>query len=203
MIKGYIRVSTDKQSVDGQKLKILNYANEYDLKVDDFISLEISSKKSEQEREILTLKNSLKKGDTLIATELSRLGRDIAPVIALMDYFAKKEVKVIFTNQPELSINGAVGTLMFAVYGFMAQTEREFIAVRTKQGLENAKAKGKTLGRPKGATSKSKLDLLEPQIKELLDRGVSVSNIARIINVKVSLPTLNNFIKTRNLKVDS
>jgi len=203
MTLGYIRVSTDKQSVDGQRLKILDYANKHDLKVDDFISLEISSKKSEQEREILTLKNSLKKGDTLIATELSRLGRDIAPVIALMDYFAKKEVKVIFTNQLELSIGGSFGTLMFAVYGFMAQTEREFIGIRTRQGLENAKAKGKTLGRPKGATSKSKLDLLEPQIKELLDRGVSVSNIARILNVKVSLPTLNNFIKTRNLKVDS
>jgi DNA invertase Pin-like site-specific DNA recombinase len=193
MIKGYIRVSTDKQSVDGQKLKILNYANEYDLKVDDFISLEISSKKSEQEREILTLKNSLKKGDTLIATELSRLGRDIAPVIALMDYFAKKEVKVVFTNQPELSINGAVGTLMFAVYGFMAQTEREFIAVRTKQGLENAKAKGKTLGRPKGATSSSKLDSKKDEIHNMLGKGVNITNMAKMLDV--SRPTLVNYLK--------
>jgi len=193
MIIGYIRVSTDKQSVDGQRLKILQYANIQELHIDDIIEVEISSKKSEQEREILTLKNALSCGDTLIVTELSRLGRDIAPVIALMDYFAKKEVKVIFTNQPELSTDGAFGMLMFAVYGYIAQTEREFVGIRTRQGLENAKAKGKTLGRPKGATSKSKLDSKKHEIIKMLEKKVNITNMAKMLDV--SRPTLVNYLK--------
>ena len=87
---------------------------------------------------------------------------------------------------------------MIALFGLFAEVERDLIAERTKEGLAAAKAKGKRLGRPKGAWGKSKLDGKEEEIELLLHKKVSKASIARI--VEVSPMTLVHFIRTRKLQ---
>ena len=87
---------------------------------------------------------------------------------------------------------------MIALFGLFAEVERNLIAERTKEGLAAAKAKGKRLGRPKGAWGKSKLDGKEQEIMLLLQKHVSKASIARI--VEVSPMTLDHFIRTRKLQ---
>lgn len=77
MVFGYIRVSTEQQSLQNQKHKILEYAQQHKMMIDEFIELEISSKKSQKERKIDILLEKMSEGDILVCTELSGLGRNM------------------------------------------------------------------------------------------------------------------------------
>jgi DNA invertase Pin-like site-specific DNA recombinase len=200
---GYIRVSTQEQSLLNQKHKILEYAYTNKITIDEFIELEISSKKNQKDRLLDEVFSKLKEGDTFIATELSRLGRNMLEILNLIEKFNQAKIKIIFINQPELSTNKneALSSLLLAIYGYFAQTEREIISERTKQGLKAARANGKILGRPKG--SKNKHRVLDPYINEIksyIDMGVSQTSILKIINSKldkpISLTSLRYFIDT-------
>lgn len=191
MVFGYIRVSTEQQSLQNQKHKILEYAQQHKMMIDEFIELEISSKKSQKERKIDILLEKMEEGDTLICTELSRLGRNMLEILNLVERFNQHKIKLIFTNQPELSTNQneALSALLLAIYGYFAQTEREIISERTKQGLSAAREMGKVLGRPKGAKNKTRiLDPYKDEISRLLSIGVSQSSILKIINAKLDKP---------------
>ena len=140
----YIRVSTDKQSLENQKHKILEYAYENKIKIDDFIQIEISSRKNQKDRLLDDVFLRLKDNDTLIVTELSRLGRNMLEILNLIERFNKSNIRLIFVNQPELSTaNNALSKLLLSIYGYFAETEREIISESTKQGLAVARAKGK------------------------------------------------------------
>lgn len=191
MIIGYIRVSTDKQNLENQKHKILSYAQVHKIIIDEFVELEISSKGDLKKRKIDELFFKLKKDDTLICTELSRLGRNMLEILNLIERFNSASIKLIFVNQPELSTNqsSALSSLLLAIYGYFAQTEREIISERTKQGLAAARKSGVKLGRPKGA--KAKVRILDPynsEILQLLNMNVSLSSILKIINTKSNKP---------------
>ncbi len=191
MIIGYIRVSTDKQNLENQKHKILSYAQSHKLIIDEFVELEISSKGDLKKRKIDELFLKLKKDDTLICTELSRLGRNMLEILNLIERFNDAGIKLIFVNQPELSTNqsSALSSLLLAIYGYFAQTEREIISERTKQGLAAARKSGVKLGRPKGA--KAKVRVLDPynlEILQLLNMNVSLSSILKIVNTKLNKP---------------
>ncbi len=201
MVFGYIRVSTEQQTLQNQKHKILEYAQQHKMLIDEFIELEISSKKSQKERKIDILLEQMGEGDILICTELSRLGRNMLEILNLVEQFNKHKLKLIFTNQPELSTNKneALSALLLAIYGYFAQTEREIISERTKQGLSAARAMGKILGRPKGAKNKTRiLDPYKQEITQLFSIGVSQSSALKIINAKlnkpISMTTLRYFI---------
>lgn len=204
MTVGYTRVSTDRQDQINQEHLILDYCQRNDIKIDEFLKVEMSTRRSEELRKIGELKKMLKEGDRLIVSELSRLGRKMIDVLNLMKYFADKRVEVIFVNQPELSIvAGAMKDFMIAAYGYFAETEREFISLRTKAGLKAAKAKGKTLGRPKGSLGKNnKLEPFRAQIVQLLKMGLNTMAILKFINSerdeeeKVSYSTLKYYIGT-------
>jgi len=143
--------------------------------------------------------------DIFICTELSRLGRNMLEILNLIEKFNELGIKLIFTNQPELSTNKneALSSLLLAIYGYFAQTEREIISERTKQGLAAARASGKILGRPKGVKNKVRiLDPFKEEIKKYLEIGLMQTNILKLklINSKlekdISLTTLRYFIST-------
>ena len=203
MIIGYIRVSTEQQTTKNQKHKLLEYAQNNKLIIDEFIELEISSKKTQKERLLEEVFQKLKSGDIFICTELSRLGRNMLEILNLIEKFNKTGIKLIFTNQLELSTNKneALSSLLLAIYGYFAQTEREIISERTKQGLAAARASGKTLGRPKGVKNKNRvLDPFKDEIKKYLDIGLMQTNILKIINSQleknISLTSLRYYIST-------
>lgn len=201
MVLGYIRVSTDKQDNQKQKHLILEYAHAYNFKINEFIEVEISSRKSEKLRKITELKDKLQKDDTLIVAELSRLGRNMMDVMNLIQELSDNGVKLIFIRQPELStFNSAHNKLLLAIYSYFAESEREFISMRTKQGLAAAKASGKKLGRRPGQKVKSKYDPYIEKIKEMLLKDVSINSIHKIIEFGTYVGLRNYILNNEELK---
>lgn len=195
----YIRVSTEQQSLQNQKHKILEYAYNYDLKIDKFFEIEVSSRKEQKERLIDRLFEELNIGDTLLVTELSRLGRNMLEILNIIEKFNTMKVNLIFIEQPELSTaNSTLAKLLYSIYGYFAETEREIISERTKRGLAVAKSKGKLLGRQKGQLVKSKYDPYKDKIEELYKLGLSVQKIVDYINIGTQ-PSLSQYIKSRKI----
>ena len=193
---GYIRVSTDEQDADSQRHLLLEYANTHKKIIDEFIELEISSRKNQKERRIEELLARLTKGDTLIVAELSRLGRNMLETLNMIQALTENGVSLIFVRQPELSTIGPQTKLLLAIYSYFAESERDFIAMRTKQGLAAARASGQQLGRPKGAKSKQRiLDPYKEQIARYLKLGLDLAAILKIINPQLGKPTSYQALK--------
>ena len=186
---GYIRVSSDKQDLQKQEHLLLKYAQQHNLRIDDFINIEISSQKGTKERRIDELLSRLNEGDILLVAELSRLGRNMFEVINIINQLSEQGVEVVFVRQPELSTAGPHRKLLLAIYSYFAEAEREFISMRTKQGLAAARASGKKLGRPKRSRDKERvLDPYRDQIEEYLQLGLSLSRIRTILNPQLEKP---------------
>ncbi len=194
-VVGYIRISSDKQDLGKQQHLLWQYAQTHGLLIDEFVRVEISSKKSLRERRIEELLSKLETGDTLFVAELSQLGRNMLETLNLVNELIQREIQLTFVRQPELSTDRPHGQLLFAIYGHFAQTEREYISMRTKQGLAAARAQGKVLGRPKGSKNKERvLDPHKDQILEYLEMGLNLAAIMKLVNPRLEEPvTYNTF----------
>lgn len=196
----YIRVSTTKQDLETQKLAILSYAQKEKIQIDEFQEIVISSRKKDQRKHFDIVVNMLEAGDTLIVSELSRVGRSLGIIIQQINSLLEKKINFIAVKEGLKLVDGKQNLqskIMVAMFGLFAEVERDLISERTKEGIAKAKLAGKKVGRPKGQTGKSKLDGKEQEIAEYLNKGVSKANIAKIL--RVSKTGLYHFIKTRNL----
>ena len=195
----YLRVSKDTQDVKNQRLAILEFAQQEKVKVDHFMELSVSSRKSTGERKIDQLLDQLKKGDLLLISELSRMGRSVGEIITTVNTLVKEKIRFIAVKEG-IRLNGKQDLqtkVMVTMFGLFAEIERDLISLRTKEALAAVKASGKKLGRPKGVLGKSKLDGREEEIQKLLALEVSKSSIAKITGVDRS--TLYHFIRSRGL----
>jgi putative DNA-invertase from lambdoid prophage Rac len=199
MIFAYLRVSTDKQSVENQRFELLKYTDSKKLQIDLWIEETISSTKSIQDRKLGQTIELMKENDLLIVSELSRLGRNLMEVMSVLHNCMEKNIKVITIKEGyELGDNINSKILAFA-FSLSAEIERKLIAQRTKEALARKKAEGMKLGRPKGSQNKVlKLSGKEENIKILLEKKVGLSAIARILDV--NRLTLAQFIISRHLK---
>ena len=196
----YLRVSKNSQDVKNQRLAILEFASKEKFTVDRFIELTVSSRRSTKDRKIDRLFDELKSGETLIVSELSRVGRSVGEIITTIDTLVRKKIRFVAVKE-NIRLNGAQDMqtqVMVTMFGLFAEIERDLISQRTKEALAVAKAEGKQLGRPKGSLSRSKLNGREDEIKELLAKGVSKASIAKITGVHKS--TLHHFIETREIE---
>ena len=196
MIYGYIRVSSDKQTVENQRFEINNFCEKENLKIDGWIEETISGTKSYNKRQLGKLLKKVKKGDLIICAELSRLGRNLFMIMEILNICMTKECKV-WTIKDNYRLGEDIQSKVLAfAFGLSAEIERNLISQRTKEALARKKAEGVILGRPKGRrSSKVKLSGKEETIRTLLDEGTSKSEIARIF--KVNRMTVDNFIKER------
>ena len=194
MVYAYVRVSTDKQEAENQKYEILKYANERKLGNVEFIEETVSGRKSWKERKIGALISELQKGDILIVTELSRLGRSMLEIMELLSILLRNGIELHVVKSSQILKDDLQSKVFAMAFSIAAEIERELISQRTREALQRRKAEGKPLGRPKGSYS-SKLDRYREQIDEFLSKGVSISSIAKIIGVSYS--TLWNYLKRR------
>jgi DNA invertase Pin-like site-specific DNA recombinase len=193
---GYIRVSTDEQDLEKQRHLLLEHSQKHQLLIDEFIEVEISSRKNQRERRINELLDKLKDGDVLLVAELSRLGRNMLETLNIIHDLTEQGVKITFIRQPELSTNGSQTQLLLAIYSYFAEAEREFISMRTKQGLAAVKARGQQLGRPKGTRNKNRpLDPYREKIKGHLQAKLPVTSIMKLINPQLETPLTYNSYK--------
>ena len=189
MTYGYLRVSKDAKELTKQKSTILEYAEKSTMVIDDFIEVQPYSKTTAKQKRIDLLLSRASKGDLLVVTEISRLGRNMLEVLNLIEALENEEISVLFISQPELSTttDNPLKKEILKVYGYFAEAERAFISTRTKQGLAAVKAKGIKLGRPKGHKNRERaLDGHRGEILELLNLGVNVTAIRKIVNQKLS-----------------
>ncbi|MDR0872012.1 MAG: master DNA invertase Mpi family serine-type recombinase [Prevotellaceae bacterium] len=184
MIYGYIRVSSDKQTTENQHFEIVNYSNAKLLPIDEWIEETISATKKLSERKFGELLEKMQKGDILIVTELSRLGRNLMQIMSILHTCMEKDI-MVFTIKEHYELGNNINSKVLAfAFGLSAEIERNLISQRTKEALARKKAEGVILGRPKGSKSKvKKLTGKEQEIKNLLDKKVSKSAIARILGV--------------------
>jgi DNA invertase Pin-like site-specific DNA recombinase len=204
-VLAYLRTSTDKQDLDQQRLQILDYARTHQLDVDDFIAITISSRKSSKERRIDELLELLEEGNTLLVTELSRLGRSTGQVIALIDELLQQDIRVIVIKQQlilDRNHNDLQSLTMVTLLSLFAQMERMMISQRTKEALATKKAQGILLGKPKGTIQKSMYDKDRHRIVELLKLGVSIRHISLHHLDYGSTSSLHYYVTTRKLKAD-
>ena len=202
-ILAYLRTSTDKQDLNVQKVAALEYARQQGVQIDDFIAISISSKRERRARRIDELLQKLAEGDTLIVTELSRLGRSTGEVIDLIDELILNGVRVIVIKQNltlDKDQDDIQSLTMITLLSLFAQMERMMISKRTKEALAVKKTQGVVLGKPKGTIQNSIYDKDRGRIVELLRLGVPARRIAAK-HLKYGTPSsLNYYIGTRGLR---
>ncbi len=196
MIYGYIRVSTDKQTVENQRFEIEKFAKGSNLYIDKWIEETISGNMAVEKRKLGLLLKKLHKGDVLISSEISRLGRNLMMIMSILNVCMQKEIQV-WTIKDNYRLGNDINSKVLAfAFGLSAEIERNLISQRTKEALERKKKEGVILGRPKGRKStRTKLSGKEDRIHEMLENGYSKSHIAR--RMKVSRVTLLNFLKKK------
>ena len=184
MIYAYIRVSTDKQTVENQRFEIQKFATTKELIIDRWVSETVSGTKAASDRKLGPLLKKMKKGDTLIISEISRLGRNLMQIMSILNLCMVRETMVLTVKEKyELGNNINSQILAFA-FGLSAQIERDLISQRTKEGLARRKAEGKKLGRDFGSkNTKYKLSGKDSQIIQMLSEGRSKAFICRKLKV--------------------
>ena len=191
---GYIRVSTDKQDCENQKLGIERKAQTLGITIEKYIEdAGVSGTKEPDERALGGCLRQLKEGDVIICSELSRLGRKLFMIMRILEHCMKVGAKVYTVKDGyELGDNIQSKVLAFA-FGLSAEIERELISQRTKEALARLKAAGHKLGRKIGSKNKHyKLEGKEKLIKRLLDRQTPKKCICR--QLKISYPTLRKYL---------
>ncbi|MCL2759921.1 MAG: master DNA invertase Mpi family serine-type recombinase [Treponema sp.] len=196
MTYGYIRVSTDKQTVDNQRFEIERFCSENNLKIEEWIEETISGNKTPDKRLLGSLLEEVRPGDLIICSELSRLGRSLFMIMSILNQLMLNDVRIwTIKDNYRLGDNIQSKVLAFA-FGLSAEIERDLISQRTKEALARKRAEGKILGRPCGRKSKVvKLSGCEQDIKLLLARHFSKSAIGRIYGV--NRMTVDSFLKER------
>ena len=156
MIIGYLRVSTEKQHPANQQDEIRRFAESKQLIVNHWVTEVASGKKSERDRKLGVLLRRLKRDDTLIVTEISRLSRTLTDIMANM------------------------GKVLCFAFGLVAEIERNLISMRTREALALRRAEGMVLGRRHGSYTKMNVLIKNRQVViTMLNKGKSISDICK------------------------
>lgn len=197
MIYGYIRVSTDRQTVENQRFEIKRFCSDNGLQVDKWISETTSGAKEVNKRRLGKLLKGVKKDDIIICSEISRLGRSLFMIMSILNHCMEIGAKV-WTVKDNYRLGDDITSKVLAfAFGISAEIERKLISQRTKEALARKKAEGVRLGRPSGP-GKRILDGKEKQLKAMLSSGVTKVQIAKLYGVHVS--TIHEFLTVRELR---
>ena len=194
MTYGYIRVSSDKQTVENQRFEINNFCVKENLSIDGWIDETISGTKNYDKRKLGELLNLVQAGDLIICAELSRLGRNLFMIMEILHICMNKGCKV-WTIKDNYRLGDDIQSKVLAfAFGLSAEIERNLISQRTKEALALRKAQGIHIGRVKGShNATKKLSNYKEIINELLVIGIQKAQIARKLNVDRT--TLWRFLK--------
>jgi DNA invertase Pin-like site-specific DNA recombinase len=196
---GYLRVSTGDQELDKNKADILHLANHLNLGQVSFVEEIVSGKVSWKKRKIAEVIAEFTKGDILIVSELSRLGRSMLECMEILSVAVEKGVRV-YAVKGNWSLDSSIQSKIVAMaFSMASEIERDLISQRTKEALRYKKEQGIKLGRPPGA-GKSKLDEFRPEIEALIANGTTQKFIAQ--RYKATEATVSNWIKKNKIKLE-
>lgn len=193
---GYIRVSTDKQTVENQRHEINCFCQQQGLTIDGWIEETISGTKGVDKRKLGRLLRKVQAGDLIICAELSRLGRNLFMIMQILSICMGKECRV-WTVKDGYRLGDDIQSKVLAfAFGLSAEIERNLISARTRQALARMRDEGVVLGRPAGSLNKKyRLDWQEKKIYRMLEQGIGKREIAR--QCKVSPKTLYRWLRVK------
>ena len=194
----YFKTSRDRQEIREQRQTIVEFAQREGITLSRFIEMPAST----GEKRIDQLIGHLEPGDTLIVSELSRIGRSVGQIVRTVDALIKAKIRFVAVKENIWldEERNSQTQAMVMMFDLLARTDHQLVSIHTKEGLSSARGKGKKPGRAKGSLGRSKLDGKTGEIKRLLAPGVSRSAIARIMGVERG--TLNHFVISRGLIQD-
>ena len=197
MVYCYLRVSSDGQDVNSQRIGIEEFLAKRELVADEWVSDDgISGAVDWRKRGIGRIINRAKPGDVIVFSEISRIARRLVLVLEVIKACSDRGVKIYTVKDRYVLEDTIQSKVLVTVMGLAAEIERDLLRQRTKEGLKRAVANGKTLGRPRGSRTRPELNKLygkEDKIVSLRARGVSFNGIARLL--KVHRNTLARFLR--------
>lgn len=177
----YVRVSTDEQNEDRQMIALQRY------KVDKWFVEKVSASTLERPR-LQAMIEFARSGDTVLVTDFSRLARNTADLLQLVNTLREKDVHVISISE-NFDTTTATGRLMLTMLAAIHEFERNILLERQREGIEAAKEKGVYQGRKKILPP----DNFETFLQTIRDGSRSKTEVAAQLGV--SRNTLNRFIR--------
>ena len=197
MVYCYLRVSSDSQDVESQKIGIVEFLKKRELEAGEWVADEgVSGAVDWRKRKLGKIIQKAKPGDVLVFSEISRIARRLVLVLEVIKECTERGVKIYTVKDRYVLEDTIQSKVLVTVMGLAAEIERDLLRQRTKEGLKRAVANGKTLGRPRGAKTRPELHKLhgmEDRIVSLRGRGVSFAGIARLLHVHRN--TLARFVR--------
>ena len=198
MIYAYLRVSTNGQDEQNQRLGVDTKAKLLGVKIDKYIIDRVSGVKEPELRNLGKLLRKLKEGDILFISELSRLGRRLFMLFRILEDLLNKKI-VVYSVKENFNLDNTMQskTMIFS-FGLAAEIERDMISQRTKEALALKKIKGVRLGRPHG--SKTRNHKLDPWIEKIIKwrkKGWSKAKICK--KLKVCDKTLRHYMEKHSV----
>ena len=190
MVYGYARCSTNenKQDIDRQKRELKQLGVE-----EKNIYFEYESGAKVDRIQLNRLLDAIQAGDTVVATEVSRITRSTKHLCEIIELAKDKRIKLIIgafevdcTNELDPMTQG-----MILMWGVFAEMERNIISQRVKSGMANAAAKGAIIGRPKTEIENLPSNFIRHYPKYWA-KEINVSELARLCGI--SRPTAHKYI---------
>lgn len=193
MVYGYVRVSTDKQSTENQRYEIEKFIQVKNMRIDSWVDETISGTKGISERQLGRLLKQIRKGDILITSELSRLGRNLMQVMSFLHQCMERDI-IVYTVKEGYELGNNINSKILAfAFSLSAEIERNLISQRTKEALARKKDEGTKLGRPKGGKAEQyKLSGKEDTIVKMLKEKKTKLYISKKLGV--NRQTLRDFL---------
>jgi DNA invertase Pin-like site-specific DNA recombinase len=193
----YLRVSKIDQDLEKNKMDILKLANNERLGYVEFIEEKMSGKISWRKRQIAAILENAQPGDSIIVSELSRLGRSMLECIEILSIATEKGLH-IYAVKGNWRLDGSIQSKIIAMaFAIAAEIERDLISQRTTEALQARKQRGMPLGRPRGV-GKSKLDPYRTEIEALLKTGSTKTWIAKKYHTTVG--NLRHWLKQHGIR---
>lgn len=187
MTIGYLRVSTEKQNPENQRDEIRRFAEEKSFCIDQWITETASGKLPYRKRKLGRVLRGMKKGDTLIVTEISRLSRSLTEIMSIMGGCIEREICLYTTKERYTFDNSINSKVLCFAFGLVAEIERNLISMRTKEALALKKAEGVRLGRRPGSNVKmQRICESKDRITAMLNGGMPVTKMCRKIGISRS-----------------
>lgn len=194
---GYLRVSTEGQEVESQKLGLLEYANIHGFAPMELVAETVSRSVDWKARQLGAVLMKAGKGDIILTPEFTRLAASPGQVFSFLEAVTAKGVILHITKTGTVMDGSMQSQLLASVFSMASLIEHSFIRERTKEGLRRAKIEGKQLGRPRGSTGRLKLDEREDEIRGYIAIGLSKRRMAK--NLGVAYNTIDRFIERKKL----
>lgn len=183
MVYGYIRVSTDQQTVKNQRYEIERFCKSNKLNIGQWIEETISGTVAPSKRQLGSLLSGISKGDMIVCSELSRLGRNLFMLMSIISHCHEVGAKIWTIKDGYRLDDGIQSKVLAFAFGLAAEIERDLIAQRTKEALARCKAEGKVLGRRPGKAASVRLSGHEKEIRKMVKAGMNNVEIGRRFGV--------------------